>query len=88
LVIELSVTAAAILTDKSAIPVFERWIGWVNVATAVLSLPALTVIFFKYGPWAWNGLFGLWIPAVAFGLWMMSMTYSLLKSPAPASRIA
>jgi len=32
-------------------------------------------VFFKHGPFAWNGLVGFYIPIVAFSIWIGVMTY-------------
>jgi hypothetical protein len=32
------------------------------------------VLFFKDGPFAWNGVVGLYIPLTAFVIWISSMT--------------
>jgi len=35
------------------------------------------VLFFKHGPFAWNGVVGLYIPLAAFVIWMISMTITI-----------
>ena len=77
-IVEWIVTGTAILRDRSAAPVFPRWCGWANIATAVLSVPGVVVIFHKTGPWRWSGIFGFWLPAVVFGLWFVLMSATLL----------
>jgi len=54
------------LCDKSAEPVFPRWCGYANGWMALTILPDQLLFFFHKGPFAWNGLFGVWIPVVVF----------------------
>lgn len=73
--------AAAIFSDKSARPVFPRWIGYMNVWVALLYAPALMDTFFKHGPFAWDGILAFWIPLMAFLLiWIPIMYVALFKA--------
>jgi hypothetical protein len=66
LAMPLSVFVAS-LCDKSANPLFPRWCGYANAWMALTILPdQLLFFFFKKGIFAWNGLFGIWIPVVVF----------------------
>ncbi len=75
--VQLIAIAAAILIDRRSEPVLPRWLGYLNLWVAMLILPAGMVLFFKHGPFAWNGVVGLYIPLVAFVIWMMSMTITI-----------
>lgn len=66
LAMPLTVMVAS-LCDKSAQPVFPRWCGYTNAWLALTVVPDQLLFFFHKGPFAWNGLFGLWIPVTAFG---------------------
>ncbi|OMC33138.1 hypothetical protein A5742_14695 [Mycolicibacterium fortuitum] len=63
--------AIAAFTDKSPNPVFPRWMGYFNAWVVALIVPDQLIFFFHSGPFAWNGLFGLWVPAGVFGLWFI-----------------
>ncbi|MDB5968355.1 MAG: hypothetical protein JWQ90_805 [Hydrocarboniphaga sp.] len=65
--------AAAILLDKAETPVFPRWSGYFNVWIALLFVPGAVAVFFKTGPFAWNGIFPWWIPFASFGTWFVVM---------------
>lgn len=59
--------AVASLCDRSEQPAFPRWVGWANLWMAIAIIPDQLLFFFKTGPFAWNGLFGIWLPIVWFG---------------------
>ncbi|CDO90240.1 hypothetical protein [Mycobacterium triplex] len=75
--VQLLAIAAAILIDHRSEPVLPRWLGYLNLWVAMLIIPAGLVLFFKHGPFAWNGVVGLYIPLVAFVIWIMSMTVTI-----------
>jgi len=70
----------AVISDKSARPVFPRWLGFFNFWIALMLVPASALVFVKSGPFAWNGLFPFWIPATVFGLWFGTMLVLLLSA--------
>ena len=65
LAMPLAVMVAA-LCDKSKDPVFPRWCGYANGWMALTILPDQLLFFFHKSPFAWNGLFGIWVPVVVF----------------------
>jgi hypothetical protein len=70
----------AILGDRSATPVMPRWLGFFVLWIAVLFTPGAMLIFFKTGPFAWDGLLAFWVPLFAFGGWFLVMGVQLLKA--------
>ena len=72
--------AAATLGDQRSVPVFARWVGYLNLWMAVLLAPGVLVLFFKTGPFAWNGLFAFWFPLVLFLTWLAIMCVLLLRA--------
>lgn len=73
--VQLVAIGVAILIDRKASPTLPRWLGYLNLWVAVLILPAGTVLFFKDGPFAWNGIFGLYVPIAAFTAWFACMAW-------------
>jgi hypothetical protein len=57
-----------------------RWSGYYTLVEAFLIVPAMLVIFFKRGPFAYNGFLALWFPFFSFLIWMMVMTYLCWKA--------
>jgi hypothetical protein len=58
--------AVAAFCDHSENPIFPRWLGWANLWMAIAIIPDQLLFFLKTGPFAWNGLFGIWLPIVWF----------------------
>lgn len=68
----------AILLTRQAQSVFPRWSGYLNLWFAFLAVPGGIGMFFKSGPFAWDGVFVFWIPLTAYFLWY-AMTFLLLR---------
>ena len=84
---QLVAIAVATLGDRSAEPVFPRWVAWFSLWLSFLVLPATLIAFFKSGIFAWTGLVGFWIPAAAFGTWYLVMTWVVLRAVRQESRL-
>ena len=61
----------AVLGNTSATAAFPRWFGYLNLWFGVLFFPGMLVMIFKTGPFAWDGLFAFWFPAVLFCAWIL-----------------
>ena len=66
-----------VLGDKSEQPVLPRWVGYFNFWIGTLAIPGGMLIFFKTGPFAWDGLFVWWVPFIAFVCWYAVMFHTL-----------
>lgn len=76
--VQLAVVGAAILSDQRAQPILPRWAGYINLWTAVLTLPGGAVGLFKVGPFAWNGAIAFWLAMVVAGIWFNAMLWAML----------
>ena len=74
------VFAAAILTDKSAQPIFPRWLAYLNIWVSLAYIPSGLLPFFKSGPFAWNGILVFWLAGSVFIIWFVAMTAMLLRA--------
>jgi hypothetical protein len=81
----LASVAIAAFVDDHERPVFPRWYGWFNLMAIMAFLPDQLVFFFKTGPFAWNGVFGWWIPLFDFFGWIL-VTFWLLRRAVLADR--
>lgn len=77
----------AVLCDTGDRPVYPRWSGYLSVVVGLVQMPAGLLVFFKTGPFAWNGVFSFWVPAFDFFGWVLVMTALTIKAtklPVPA----
>jgi hypothetical protein len=72
----------AVIKDNefSAEPIFPRWIVYVNCITGLSFFIDVLVAFYKSGPFAWNGLLCLYVPATIWTAWIFTMTHVLTKA--------
>jgi hypothetical protein len=78
--VQLMSIGIATLGDKRPKPVFPRWVGYLNIWTAILYIPGCLIGLFHSGPFGWNGALAFWLVAVAFGNWVNVMCMVLLKA--------
>ena len=72
--------AVSILMDRSAQPLFPRWVAYANLWIPLTFLPALLAYFAKTGPVAWQGLLVFYLGLATFGAWVVVMMWALLNS--------
>jgi hypothetical protein len=70
----------AALHDDSKNPVFPRWFGFASLLVFVMNCPAQLLYFFKAGPFAWNGLFAIYLPFTAFFFWILTAGYLMRRA--------
>lgn len=79
-VVNVASIGVSALVDRRPEPVFPRWFGWLNLVLAITFFPGVFVYLDTDGPFAWNGLFAMWIPSVSFVIWKVAMIYVLLRA--------
>lgn len=70
----------ASLADEDPDPMIPRWVGWFNIFFMLDLIPLSIIFLFKAGPFAWNGLFGFYLPFATFFVWFFVMHYAIRKS--------
>jgi hypothetical protein len=73
--------AIACFIDFRRAPVWPRWMAYVFTFVAITNAGGIAAVFFKTGPFSWNGLIGWWIPTVSFGI-VMTMVMVLMHKHA------
>jgi hypothetical protein len=69
--------ATAGFMDIRERPIWPRWAAYLNVWVAITGAGGVLAVFFKTGPFAWNGVIGYWIPVIVFVVGM-SVTCGLM----------
>ena len=72
--------AYASLADSSKDPIFPRWVGWFNIWFMLTLIPLSIIFWFHSGPFAWNGIFGFYLPFIIFFIWFFVMTPVIRKA--------
>jgi hypothetical protein len=73
-------TGYAILSDAAESPLYPRWAGYLSVFIGTVQTSAAPLVYFKDGPFAWNGLIAFWMPVVEFFTWFIVFTVLTLKA--------
>lgn len=69
--------AIAGFMDRSPRPAWPRWAAYFNLWVAFSGAGGCLAVFFKEGPFAWNGLIGFWVPVTVFVIWLCLTTVLL-----------
>jgi hypothetical protein len=69
-----------ILTDRSAVPVFPRWSGYVSIAAGLGYTLGSGPWFAKSGAFSWVGAVSLWFVFFEFGAWVLLFTWLSYKN--------
>lgn len=72
--------AVAVLRDRNENPIFPRWVGYLNIWTAVLIVPAGLIEFFKTGPFAYDGIISFWFVWLIFFGWIIGMSAIVMRA--------
>lgn len=78
--------AIAVLRDCNPTPIFPRWVGYFNLWTAVMIMPAGLIEFFTTGPFAYNGVISFWWVWLEFFGWIVVMSGVTLRACAIEKR--
>jgi hypothetical protein len=79
-VVQAFALGCAMLGDHREVPVFPRWAGYFNIWVALLFTPGSLCVFFKTGPFAYNGVLAWYLPVTVFSVWMPLNTLLCLRA--------
>jgi hypothetical protein len=80
-VIQFLAIVIVTLGDTSPYPLFPRWVGYANIAAAILFLPgAAGGVLVDWKPMDWNGFIAYTMPGLASASWVWIMFAALLRA--------
>ena len=59
---------------------FPRWMGWFTMWTVLCGCAPVLALVFNQGPFAWNGIFSLYIPLFEYALWFCGLSFMMLRA--------
>ncbi|MEW5810428.1 MAG: hypothetical protein AB1925_13335 [Actinomycetota bacterium] len=71
-------TGLYLVREHRSLHVFPRWLGWLNIACALMSVPSVFAGTVSSGVLAWDGVIAFGLPSIAFFPWLAAWTYVLL----------
>jgi hypothetical protein len=77
--LQLLAFVLAIFTDTAEVPLFPRWLGYLAIWVCTLLMPSLLCLWFKAGPFGWNGIATLYLAFAAAGAWFAALVVQLLR---------
>lgn len=75
--------ASLVVADRDDV-ILPRWLGWGSALTLMLFFPEIILFFVRSGPFAYDGLFGFWIPAIVLIGDMVGITVAIWQVERPA----
>lgn len=72
--------AAAVFVDRGRVPIFPRWVAYLNIWVAVVFIPTGIITFFKTGPFTYAGLLGFYVPLAVFAVWLVAMPCAVVRA--------
>lgn len=77
-VLQMVCMAIAGFMDRRPQPTWPRWAAYLNLWVGFAGMGGGIAVFFKDGPFAWNGLIGFYVPIAVFAVWL-AVTTTLLR---------
>lgn len=78
-VLQMVCIAVAGFMDRDQIA-FPRWYAYFCLWVGIAGSGGAIAVYFKSGPFAWNGVAGFWIPIVMFAVWLCLSVPVLLRA--------
>lgn len=79
-IMQLLPLSALILGDKSTKPTFPRWLGYLSLLVAIIFMPCVLILYFKSGPFAWDGAVPFWAGLAGHGVWTIAITVTVIRA--------
>lgn len=74
----IAIAVVALSAKQDEFSPFPRWMGFFSVWMAVTAEAGVCAMLFKWGPFAWDGLFVFYLPLGVFGVWITTLLMLML----------
>lgn len=71
--------AVVIFQDHREVPLMPRWAGYLSLLSATSLVPPTLLVFFKSGPFAWNGI-AFYISLACYTTWIFALSAAMVKA--------
>jgi hypothetical protein len=71
--------AVVIFQDHREVPLMPRWAGYLSLLSATSLIPPTLLVFFKTGPFAWNGI-AFYISLACYTTWIFALSAAMVKA--------
>jgi hypothetical protein len=78
--VQMVAMAVVGLADKRERPLFPSWVCWLSIWCGISFAPASLTLYFKTGPFAWNGLLSFYIPYAAWLIWCVVASIYMIRN--------
>lgn len=78
--LEYAAIGLAVLMDSSERPLFPRWVGYFDLALALVFAAGAPTLFVKGGAFGWDGALAFWAVLIGFGIWVWVTFASLVRA--------
>ena len=75
----IPIAVVALKQKPAANTAIPRWVGYLSLWTAFITLAGPVCLLVKTGPFAWNGLLAFWMPVGVYFVWIISLSVTLYK---------
>lgn len=82
LILQAVVFGIAILAYRHSSAIFPRWLGYFSLFSAFSFTPGTFNVFFMSGPFSWNGIIAIYVPAIIYLIWTGLNCWYLAKAVA------
>jgi hypothetical protein len=73
-VFQMLCIGVAAFMDPDPHPAIPRWAGYLHLWVGLSGAGGGLAVFFKHGPFAWNGAVGIYLPLGVFAIWLLVIT--------------
>lgn len=86
--VQMIATSVVTLKDRSAKPIFPRWLAQVSILGAISMVTLIGPAFTKTGIFAYHGLLGYYVPGAIWALWLDAHSVCMVRAIVGRRRVS